>query len=89
MSAFLDEIAAEVKHPGTQQCTVARVLDELADDAMRADLITALRDPRAYTGAAIERALRGRGIRLPASTIQKHRRPGDCSCPEASKPPVT
>ena len=83
---FLAEVEAEVKHPGAQPCAVARVLETITDDTFRADLVAAIRDTGRFTGAAIERALRGRQIKLAASKIQYHRR-GDCACPADTKPP--
>ena len=86
MSGFLDEVAAEVRHPGTKMCTVAVVLDD-ADPDVRDGLITTVRDPKRYSAAAIERALKKRGVKLPQTVIQRHRR-GDCTCPAELRPPT-
>lgn len=86
MSSFLDEVAAEVKHPGSQQCGVQRTLEEITDPDVRDGFLTAVRAPNRYTAAAIERALKGRGVKLQANVITKHRR-DDCLCPPELKPP--
>ena len=64
--------------------TVALVLTG-ADPDMRGGLITSIRNPDRYSAAAIERALKKRGIKLPQNVIQRHRR-GDCTCPAETKP---
>jgi hypothetical protein len=83
--SLLEEIAAEVKHPGNQACSVQKVLADVDAD-LRAELITAIRDKDRFAAAAIERALRKRQIKLAANVINRHRR-GECDCPEGTKPP--
>lgn len=72
-----DQIAAETVIKKGPTCSVATLMGELSKDDAEA-LAEALATQR-VPGTAIERALLREGHRMPAATIQRHRR-GMCSC---------
>lgn len=74
---LLDDIAAEVQHPGGN-CTIGAILNRRDDIA--ADLAIALADTARYPHSAIARALTARGDKMAAVTVGRHRR-GECTCP--------
>lgn len=77
MSSFLEEVRAEHITPGPR-CGVTLFLADL-DPELRADVETALADPR-ITKTAIYRRLVARGHQPPSQfTLSRHAR-GDCSC---------
>lgn len=75
--SLLDEITASVSTRGPS-CNVALVTPNLAADD-RLDLERAIAD-RNIPATAIERALKGRGVRLSDQSIARHRQ-GRCQCP--------
>ena len=72
--SLLDEIAAEVRGPGSR-CSVGVLLEE--NPAGAAELQAALDSD--YPATAISAALKKRGHTISDTTISRHRR-GACQC---------
>lgn len=73
---LLDDFKNEGVRPRVR-CQVTVILDSMTE-ADAADLKAALGDVT-VTGAAIERVLQRRGVRLSQNSITRHRR-GECTC---------
>lgn len=81
MTSFADALAAEqdaAKGYLNRGCKVRQALDALTDQD-RATATTALDNPT-VEGAVIARAFAALGQKVPAYTVQRHRR-GECRCP--------